>query len=378
MAQSHLDRLTSIDASFLHNERGAAHMHIGAVTLFEGPPPRIDDVLDHIRGRLHLVPRYRQHLVVPPLETGRPLWADDPQFNLEYHVRHTALPAPGEEEQLLELAARIFSQRLDRSKPLWEMWVVEGLERNRFALIQKTHHALVDGIAGVDIAQVLFDLNPVPAEIEPPSDAAWEPAPTPSPADVVTAGLRGMTGAWLKLANRALDAVAHPEHAIDSAREAVQGVSEIAWAGLNPAPETPLNVEIGPHRRLAVVRNDLADYKAIKNSLGGTVNDVVLTVVAGALRGWLQSPAASVPRGSSCVVWSRSRSAAGTTADSSATASQLCVGRCRSTSATRSRGCASCARRWTGSRSPSRPWARKCCRASRTSPHRRSSPRPLD
>jgi WS/DGAT/MGAT family acyltransferase len=289
MAQSHLDRLTSIDASFLHNERGAAHMHIGAVTLFEGPPPRIDDVLDHIRGRLHLVPRYRQHLVVPPLETGRPLWADDPQFNLEYHVRHTALPQPGEEEQLLELAARIFSQRLDRCKPLWELWVVEGLERNRFALIQKTHHALVDGIAGVDIAQVLFDVSPVPAEIEPPVDVAWEPAPTPSPADVVAAGLRSMTGAWLKVANRALDAVAHPDHAIDGAREAVQGVSEVVWAGLNPAPETPLNVEIGPHRRLAVVRNDLADFKAIKNALGGTVNDVVLAVVSGALRGWLQS-----------------------------------------------------------------------------------------
>jgi WS/DGAT/MGAT family acyltransferase len=141
MPQQHLDRLTSIDASFLHQEGTASHMHIGALLLFEGPPPEFVDYLDHVRGRLHLVPRYRQKLATPPLETGRPLWVDDRDFNLEYHIRHAALPAPGTEDQLLQLAARISSQQLDRNKPLWESWLVEGLEDDRFALIFKTHHS---------------------------------------------------------------------------------------------------------------------------------------------------------------------------------------------------------------------------------------------
>src|ERR1700730_11455683 len=137
-------------------------MHIGALLLFEGPPPAFTDYLDHVRGRLHLVPRYRQKLATPPLQTGRPLWVDDPSFNLEYHVRHAALPAPGTEEQLFLLAARIASQQLDRSKPLWEDWLVEGLQDARFALISKTHHALVVGISGVDLASVLLDLEREP------------------------------------------------------------------------------------------------------------------------------------------------------------------------------------------------------------------------
>src|SRR5262249_28663514 len=159
MPQEHLDRLTSIDASFLHQEGAASHMHIGAVLLFEGPAPNFADYVDHVRSRLHLVPRYRQRLATPPLQSGRPLWVDDPHFNLEYHVRDAALPAPGTEGQLLQLAARIASQRLDRCKPLWENWLVEGLEDGRFALIFKTHHSLVDGISGVDLATVLLDLQ---------------------------------------------------------------------------------------------------------------------------------------------------------------------------------------------------------------------------
>src|ERR1700716_1795954 len=156
MPQQHLDRLTSTDASFLHQEGAASHMHIGAVLLFEGPPPDFADYLDHVRGRLHLVPRYRQKLATPPLESGRPLWVDDPTFNLEYHVRHAALPSPGTEQQLFQLAGRIASQRLDRPKPLWESWLVEGLGatsgagdddgeaggHDGFALIFKTHHSL--------------------------------------------------------------------------------------------------------------------------------------------------------------------------------------------------------------------------------------------
>jgi diacylglycerol O-acyltransferase len=286
MTPQHLDRLTAVDASFLHNERGSSHMHVGGISVFEGPPPAISDFLDQLRSRLHLVPRYRHKLATPPLQSGRPVWVDDPTFNLEYHVRHSALPEPGDEGRLLALAARIFSQQLDRSKPLWEVWFVEGLERNRFALISKTHHALIDGVAGVDLATVLFDASPVPPEVETDADD-WQPRPEPSAPELVAAGIRGLIGQTAEVATGTLRSLTRPEAAIGAAREAVEGLGEIVWAGLNPAPDIPLNVEIGPHRRLAVVRNDLADFKTIKNALGGTVNDVVLAVVAGALGRWL-------------------------------------------------------------------------------------------
>src|SRR6187200_519870 len=288
MAQEHGDRLSAVDASFLHQEGPASHMHVGAVLIFDGPPPDYEDFCDHTRARLHLVPRYRQKLAVPPLETGRPLWVDDANFNLEYHVRHTALPAPGSEEQLRALVARIHSQQLDRSKPLWEIWLVQGLEGNRFAVISKTHHALVDGISGVDLVTVLFDLSPVPAPV-PVEGEPWAPQPEPSPAALAVRGLKGMARLPLELAGQALGAATHPSITLDKARDAAEGIGEVAWAGLNPAPETPLNVPIGPHRRLSFVRNDLADFKQVKNTLGGTVNDVVLSVVAGGLRSWLRS-----------------------------------------------------------------------------------------
>ncbi len=288
MSQQHLDRLTSIDASFLHQEGEASHMHIGAVLLFEGPAPAFDDYLDHVRSRLHLVPRYRQKLAVPPLESGRPLWVDDPSFNLEYHVRHSALPAPGSEEQLFLLASRIASQQLDRAKPLWESWLVEGLADGRFALIFKNHHSLVDGVSGVDLTTVLFDVErqppPPPSDLEP-----WRPEAEPSAAELVLAGVRGMVSTTAALVTRGLLAATRPGTSLSLLRDAVEGVGEIVWAGLNPAPETPLNVRIGPHRRYGVVRQELADYKEVKNALGGTVNDVVLTVVSGALAGWLRS-----------------------------------------------------------------------------------------
>ena len=288
MSQQHLDRLTSIDASFLHQEGRASHMHIGAVLLFEGPAPAFEDYLDHVRSRLHLVPRYRQKLATPPLETGRPLWVDDPSFNIEYHVRHTALPSPGSEEQLFLLVSRIASQQLDRAKPLWESWLVEGLDDGRFALIFKNHHSLVDGVAGVDLTTVLFDLErkpPPPAsDLEP-----WRPEREPSGAELVVAGIRGMVNTTADLTVRAVRAASRPGTSLNLLRDAFEGVGEIVWAGLNPAPETPLNVPIGPHRRYAVVRQQLADYKEVKDALGGTVNDVVLTVVSGALAGWLRS-----------------------------------------------------------------------------------------
>jgi WS/DGAT/MGAT family acyltransferase len=288
MPQQHLDRLTSIDASFLHQEGPASHMHIGGVLVFEGPPPEFVDYLDHVRGRLHLVPRYRQKLATPPLQSGRPMWVDDPNFNLEYHIRHAALPAPGTEEQLLQAVARISSQQLDRNKPLWESWLVEGLEGDRFALIFKTHHSLVDGVSGVDLATVLLDLERDPA---PPAQTQalepWQPHPEPTPAELIAAGVRGFVNTTAHIATRALEAAAKPASSLNVVREAAEGIGEIIWAGLNPAPETPLNVEIGPHRRYRIVRQELADYKRVKDALGGTVNDVVLTVVSGALATWL-------------------------------------------------------------------------------------------
>jgi WS/DGAT/MGAT family acyltransferase len=288
MAQQHLDRLTSIDASFLHQEGPTSHMHIGGMLIFQGPPPAFDDYLDHIRNRLHLVPRYRQKLSTPPLESGRPLWVDDPAFNLEYHVRHSALPHPGTEQQLLQLTSRIVSQQLDRSKPLWESWMVEGLEGGRFALIFKTHHSLVDGVSGVDLATVLFDLEPHPSS--PKMDLQpWQPRPEPSATELVLAGVRGIVNTAADLVTRTAAAASHPSATLNMVRDAAEGLGEIVWAGLNPAPETPLNVAIGPHRRYAVVPQRLSDYKEIKNALGGTVNDVVLTVVSGALARWLRS-----------------------------------------------------------------------------------------
>ena len=286
--QEHLDRLTSTDAAFLHQEGHASHMHIGGMLIFDGPAPDFDEFSDHIRGRLHLVPRYRQKLVTPALQTGRPLWVDDPDFNLNYHVRHTALPEPGTEEQLLLLAARIASQRLDRSKPLWENWLVEGLEGDRFAVISKTHHALVDGISGVDLATVIFDLDRTPA---PPAKdlERWTPHPEPSQPELLLAGARGMVKVTASMTARAIAAATRPTTSLNLVRDAAEGLGELVWAGLNPAPETPLNVTIGPHRRFAVVRQQLAEYKEVKDALGGTVNDVVLTIVSGALAGWLRA-----------------------------------------------------------------------------------------
>src|SRR4051794_18559351 len=289
MAQEHFDRLTAIDASFLHQEGDNSHMHVGAVSIFEGPPPEFEEFLDSLRMRLHLVPRYRQKLAEAPLQTGRPVWVDDPNFNLEYHVRQTALPEPGSEEQLMRLASRVFSQQLDRSKPLWETWLVEGLEGDRFALISKTHHALVDGVAGVDLATVLFDLSPDPPAPDGDALGPWTPSREPGTADLVAAGVRGFVRTGLDLATRAVGAAVRPGTSLRVARDAAEGIGEILWAGLNPAPETPLNIEIGPHRRYAVVRQRLADYKQVKDALGGTVNDVVLTVVSGALASWLGS-----------------------------------------------------------------------------------------
>ena len=217
------------------------------------------------------------------------MWIDDPSFNLEYHVRHTALPTPGTWVQLQSLAARIFSQQLDRSKPLWEMWLIEGLEDDRFALITKTHHSLIDGIAGVDLATVLFDLSREPPPIKH-SGRPWQPHSRTGDRGAHRGG-RARGAAHRDRAGGGGDSTrsAHPDHALARAREAAEGIGEIIWAGLNPAPETPLNVHIGPHRRFVGIADRLEDFKLVKNAFGGTVNDVVLAVVAGALRSFLIS-----------------------------------------------------------------------------------------
>ena len=277
------DRLTGLDASFLHLEDASAHMHVASVMLFEGPPPPYDDLLEAFELRLPLVPRYRQRLAFVPLGQGRPRWVDDPHLNLRYHVRSTALPSPGSERQLQELAGRVFSQQLDRDKPLWEVWLVEGLEDDRFAVLSKTHHALVDGISGVDIISVLFDTSPEPVTPAGPGDR-WLPRPLPRARPAARRGAgraRHDPGRDRPLRARRVPRPApHPRAPRATPRS---GVGAMAWAGLNPAPSSPYNAPIGPHRRFTWVRANLRDIKAIKDSLGGTVNDVVLATVAGAL-----------------------------------------------------------------------------------------------
>jgi diacylglycerol O-acyltransferase / wax synthase len=280
-------RLTALDASFLHLEDTGAHMHVAAVMTFDGRPPAYGELLEAIQDRLHLVPRYRQRLAFVPLGQGRPRWVDDPHFNAGYHIRHTALPAPGSDDELKRLAARVFGQRLDRSKPLWELWLVEGLEGDRFALLSKTHHALVDGVSGVDIVSVLFDTSREPSGTAPPT-ATWLPRPLPSKSELLAEALLERSTVPGEALRGARALTRRPRHVVGRLAGGLQGIGAMAWAGLNPAPKTPLNVAIGPHRRYTWVDADLGRFKAIKSALGGTVNDAVLTAVTLALGGWLR------------------------------------------------------------------------------------------
>ena len=276
------NRLTGLDASFLHLEDDSAHMHVAAVLLFDGDPPEQPEVAEALEGRLHLVPRYRQKLAFVPLNQGRPVWVDDPHFNLDYHVRKTALPEPGSEEQLRNLAGRVFSQRLDRDKPLWELWIVEGLSGGGFAVLSKTHHALVDGVSGVDIASVLFDTQPEPAA-PPDPGRRWLPAPPPSGTQLLGDAIVERLSQPTEIVRGFRAALRAPRRLALSAYDSLVGVGAMAWSGLRPAPPTPYNQPIGPHRRFNWVRVSLADVKAIKNELGGTVNDVMLATVSLAL-----------------------------------------------------------------------------------------------
>jgi WS/DGAT/MGAT family acyltransferase len=277
------DRLSPLDASFLHIEDASSHMHVAAALLFAGEPPGYERLLTHIESRLSLVPRYRQRLAEVPLAQARPRWVDDEHFDLRFHVRHTALPEPGTEYELQVLAGRVFSQQLRRDRPLWELWLVEGLEGGRFAIFSKTHHALVDGVSGLDILSVLFAPDPE----EPPE--TWQPAPAPSTTGLVAEALVERAGSAGELIRPLRAAVRRPRRALRSAVETAAGAGAMAWAGMQPAPPTPYNEhKVGPDRRFVWTRASLDDVKAIKNALGGTVNDVVLTVVTRALRRDLQ------------------------------------------------------------------------------------------
>jgi diacylglycerol O-acyltransferase len=277
------DRLSGLDASFLHMERAGAHMHVASTIIFEGSPPSHKELRDHIDSRLHLVPRFRQKLRFVPFAQGRPVWVDDPHLNLNYHVRRTALPAPGSEEQLRNLAARIFSQQLDRTKPLWELWLIEGLEGDRFAIVGKSHHALVDGISGVDITTVLFDLDERP-ETPPARPPKWAPRPEPTELELLREALQERLTSPREIARGMRAALRGPRQAL----RGIGAAGRFLETGMS-APPTPLNVEIGPHRRLAFVGCDLDEFKRVKDKHGGTVNDVILSVVSGALGNYLRA-----------------------------------------------------------------------------------------
>jgi diacylglycerol O-acyltransferase len=283
------DRLTALDSTFLHLEdNSTAHMHVASVMVFEGIAPTPRELVAHIESRLHLVPRYRQRLAFVPYGQGRPVWADDPHFNPRYHIRHAALPKPADEKALKQLAGRLFSQRLDRSKPLWEIWLVEKMAGERFALIAKTHHALVDGVSGVDITTVLFDTAPDPV----PSSRAplpWTAKPLPGQAKLLGEALRERTTVPAEIARGARRVLRAPRRAVSQVVGGLTSIGATTWAGINaPAPDSPFNVDIGPHRRYTFLDADLGQFKAIKNSLGGTLNDVVLAAVSLALGRYLR------------------------------------------------------------------------------------------
>lgn len=283
--------LTAADNTFLALENDGAHMHIGAVSVFDSgsladPSGAVDlpRIHDYVESRLHLIPRYRQRLAYVPF--GRlPVWVDDDHFNISYHVRHTSLPRPGTTGQLQRLAARIHSQHLDRAKPLWEFWVVEGLEDGRrFAVIQKVHHCMIDGMSGVDLLAVL--LSPFAStEFEAGPRFVPRAAPT-APALVLSEAWRGVSEpahALLSLSSR----IGDPASLVRDVLDGVEGLAETLTSSARSTSETPWNRAIGPHRRFEWLRLELARIKAVKNALGGTVNDVVLSTVSGAVRRFL-------------------------------------------------------------------------------------------
>jgi len=281
-----------LDASFLHIEDDVSHMHIASVAIFEGPQPPFADIVAMVDAKLALVPRYRQVVKFVPFELGRPVWADDPHFNIEYHLRHTALPAPGGEAELRKLVGRVMSQPLDRSKPLWEIWVVEGLEDGRWAMLAKTHHAMVDGISGTDLLAVIMDLSP---EVVRTVTAAWIPRPTPTGGHLAAEALKNVVRSPYEQVRALRASTRAIRHAVTHAAEVGQGV--VAMAGLVRAtPVSSLNGPLGPHRRYAWASTSVDDIKKVRKGLGGTFNDVVLASITNGFRELLLSRGEDIDR----------------------------------------------------------------------------------
>lgn len=286
-------RLSALDVSFLYLEGESTPMHVGGLAVFDVPPGGFDYArfVRLVEDRISLVPRYRQKIKSVPGHIGYPVWVDDPDFDVTFHVRRSALPRPGSDEQLRELVARLQSRPLDRSRPLWEMNVVEGLAGGGFAIVTKTHHAMVDGISAIDLAQVILDPTPDPRETPPDQ---WRPRPEPGSIELVTDAVREL----ISRPGAVVDAV---RMGVNDARattvtlaRAAGGLLSAARIAARPAPAGPLNVPIGAQRRFAVARTPLADYKLVRSHVDGTVNDVVLATVTGALRGWLMARARAV------------------------------------------------------------------------------------
>jgi diacylglycerol O-acyltransferase / wax synthase len=287
MAQPNYERLSAMDSSFLVFEGPNTHMNIGGTAVFEAGPLAtasggvdIERIRRYIGSRLHLVPRYRQRLAFVPIE-NRPVWVDDDHFNLDYHVRHTSLPRPGDEGQLKRLTGRIMSQQLDRRRPLWEAWVVEGLADGRFALISKVHHCMVDGVSGVDLLAALLKSEPDEAIEEPPR---WVPRPPPTPFQLLRDELLRRAETPFTVRDRLTQALQDPEGTGTRLLDGASAVFDLLRTGLRLPAGTPLNLAVGPHRRFDWLTLDLEDVKEVKNRLRGTVNDVVLATVAGAVR----------------------------------------------------------------------------------------------
>ena len=287
MSRYAYERLTALDNSFLVFESANAPMHVASAGIFEAGPLRTPEggidirrILHYVESRLHKLPRYREKLAYIPFE-NHPVWVDDERFNLLYHVRHTSLPRPGSVRQLKRLCARILSQQLDRGKPLWEMWVVEGLEGDRMAIISKVHHCMIDGITGADLLATLMSNEP---ETEIHEPANWIPRPTPSPSEL----LRDEVRARLRAPIDVLTWLARdPLSLWKSVRGGVAAIADVLGGVSHLGSETPLNRPIGPHRRFDWLSMEIAAVKEIRERVGGTLNDIVLTIVSGAVRRFL-------------------------------------------------------------------------------------------
>jgi WS/DGAT/MGAT family acyltransferase len=277
-----MEWMSSMDSSFLHVENDVTPMHIGNVSLFEGPPPPFEELRKMVAGKLDLVPRYRQKVRFVPLGAGTPAWVDDPHFSLDYHLRHTAIPKPGSEEQLRNMAARVFSQHLDRNKPLWELWSVEGLADGRWAMLSKVHHCMVDGVAATDLMSVMFSDTAG-------SGSRREFAPPPEPSDIEvlarTLAHKVSPSGQAQVFQRAL---ARPRETLSTALETAKAAAA-ASSRMRPVAPSSLTGAIGPHRRWSWAEVRLSDVKTVRAELGGTVNDVVLTMITGGFRALLES-----------------------------------------------------------------------------------------